>query len=187
VPIFKNDGEKGTVMATVDRVFKTLKDAGIRVKVDDREETPGFKFNDWEMRGVPVRVEIGPKDVEKNSVALARRDMPGKAGKSFVSQDGLADAIKALMEQIHTSLHTQADAFLKSNIREVDSYDALKEAVQDGWALVPLKDDKAVDLKIKEDMQATNRNFPFGQTPGEWKCVVTGETVTERALVAKAY
>jgi prolyl-tRNA synthetase len=187
VPIFKSDAEKSIVMETIDRVFKTLKAAGLRVKVDDREETPGFKFNDWEMRGVPLRIEIGPKDVEKNSVALARRDMPGKPGKSFVAQDGLVDSVHKILAEIGTSLHAQADAFLKANVHEVNSYDDLKNAVQDGWALVPLKDDKAVDAKIKEDLQATNRNFPQDQAPGEWKCVVTGETVTERALVAKAY
>ncbi len=187
VPIFKTDAEKSVVMAVADRIFTQLKAAGIRVKLDDREETPGFKFNDWEMRGVPVRVEVGPKDVEKNSVALARRDVPGKAGKIFVPQDGLAERIITLMEEIHASLLGQADAFLKSNIREVDSYAALKDAVQDGWALVPLTDDPAVDAKIKEDMQATNRNYPYDQAQGEWTCVVTGQKVTERALVSKAY
>jgi prolyl-tRNA synthetase len=187
VPIFKSDAEKSAVMAAADRIFAQLKAAGIKVKLDDREETPGFKFNDWEMRGVPVRVEIGPKDVEKSSVALARRDMPGKAGKSFVPQEGLVERIQTLFDEIHSALHQQADAFLKSNIRPVHDYAALKEAVQDGWALVPLKDDPAVDAKLKEDMQATNRNFPFDQEKGEWKCVVTGETVTERALVGKAY
>ena len=187
VPIFKSDAEKSVVMTVADRIFAQLKAAGIKVKLDDREETPGFKFNDWEMRGVPVRVEIGPKDVEKNSVALARRDVPGKAGKIFVPQDGLVERIKTLMDEIHASLLGQADAFLKSNIREVDSYAALKDAVQEGWALAPLTDDPAVDAKIKEDMQATNRNYPYDQAPGEWTCVVTGQKVTERALVSKAY
>ncbi len=187
VPIFKNDAERGAVMAAGERIFAELKAAGIKVKLDDRDETPGFKFNDWEMRGVPVRVEIGPKDVEKNSVALARRDMPGKAGRSFVPQDGLAARILTLFGDIHTSLYRQADDFLKANIREVNDFGALKDAVQVGWALTPLKDDPAVDAKLKEELQATNRNFPFDQAPGEWTCVVTGEKVTERALVGKAY
>ena len=187
VPIFKNDTEKSVVLPVADRIFAQIKASGIRVKFDDREETPGFKFNDWEMRGVPVRVEIGPKDVDKNSVALARRDRPGKAGKSFVSQDGLVEAIRALMEEIHASLHTQAEAHLMGNIREANTYAEMKEAVQDGWALVPLLDDPAVDAKLKEELQVTNRNFPLEQAPGEWKCVITGETVHERALVGKSY
>ena len=91
VPIFKNDEEKSLVMPVVQKIAAEL--AGIRVKVDDRTEvTPGFKFNDWEMRGVPLRIEIGPKDVEKGSVALARRDKPGREGKSFVPQAGIGRA-----------------------------------------------------------------------------------------------
>jgi prolyl-tRNA synthetase len=120
-------------------------------------------------------------------VALARRDRPGKAGKSFVSQDGLVEAIRTLMEEIHTSLHSQAEAHLMGNIREANTYAEMKEAVQDGWALVPLLDDPAVDAKLKEELQVTNRNFPLEQAPGEWKCVITGETVHERALVGKSY
>ncbi len=91
VPIIRFDVEKTEVMEVVLRVEAELKAAGIRVKVDDRTEvTPGFKYNDWEMRGVPLRIEIGPKDVAKGSVALARRDRPGREGKSFVPQAGLA-------------------------------------------------------------------------------------------------
>jgi len=187
VPIYKNDDEKSRVMAVVDVVFRALKVAGIKVKLDDRDETPGFKFNDWEMRGVPVRVEIGPKDVANNSVALARRDVPGKAGKIFTPQEGLADKIKALFEDIHATLLRQAEAFLAANIREANTWDELKAAVQDGWALTPLADDPAVDAKLKEELQVTNRNFPLDQAPGEWKCVVTGKTVSERALVSRAY
>ena len=89
VPIFKNDDEKSMVMPVVERLSQELK--SFRIKVDDREGlTPGFKFNDWEMRGVPLRIEVGPKDVEKGTVALARRDMPGKPGKSFVPQTQIA-------------------------------------------------------------------------------------------------
>ena len=90
IPIYKNDAEKTKVMEAADRISKSLKAAGLRIRLDDREEvTPGFKYNDWEMRGVPLRVEVGPRDVEKGSVALARRDIPGKDGKSFVSQENL--------------------------------------------------------------------------------------------------
>jgi prolyl-tRNA synthetase len=187
VPIYKNDAEKTAVFEAADRIFASLKAAGLRVKFDDRDETPGFKFNDWEMRGVPVRVEIGSKDVANNSVALARRDIPGKAGKMFVPQDGLDERIKLLLNEIQASLLQQAKTFLHSNIRECNTWDEVREAVQDGWALAPLVDDPAVDAKIKDEMQATNRNFPLGQAEGEWKCVVTGQTVRERALIGKAY
>jgi prolyl-tRNA synthetase len=89
VPIYRQESEVAPVMEAVTRLAAQLKDAGIRVHVDKRDNlSPGFKFNDWEMRGVPIRLEIGPKDVAKNSVALARRDIPGKAGKEFVPQEG---------------------------------------------------------------------------------------------------
>ncbi len=86
-----------------------LRDAGIRVKIDDRDNlSPGFKFNDWELRGVPTRVEIGPRDLEKNSVALARRDILGREGKQFVSQQGLAATISDLLEEIQQNLLDRA-------------------------------------------------------------------------------
>ncbi len=187
VPIYKNDGEKAGVMQAADRIFAEFKAAGVRVKLDDREETPGFKFNDWEMRGVPVRIEIGPKDVANNSVALARRDMAGKAGKSFVPQAGLVERVKSLFDEIQASLLKQATDFQNANIREANTWDEVKAAVQDGWALAPLLDDPSVDAKLKEQLQVTNRNYPLDQKEGEWKCVVTGQPVRERALIAKAY
>jgi prolyl-tRNA synthetase len=100
VPIFKSDEEKATVMETVRRVRAEFVAADIRVKIDERDGvTPGFKFNDWEMRGVPLRVEIGPKDVANGTVALARRDKPGKEGKSFVKQNSLILKIDTLWLQ----------------------------------------------------------------------------------------
>ncbi|HEY3290395.1 MAG TPA: proline--tRNA ligase [Anaerolineae bacterium] len=187
VPIYRNDAEKATVMETANRVFQELKAAKLRVKLDDREETPGFKFNDWEMRGVPVRVEIGPKDVANHSVAIARRDIAGKAGKSFVPQDGLVDRVATVLTDIQAELLKQAITFRDANIREVDTYDELKAAVEDGFALAPVVDDPEVDAKIKEETKATNRCFPLKQAAGEWKCIITGKPVHERALFGKAY
>src|SRR5215211_6058402 len=135
VPIFKNDAEKSKVMEVADRIFEELKAAGIRIKMDDRDNvSSGFKFNDWEMRGVPVRVEVGPKDVEKRSVALARRDRPGREGKSFVSQDNLASTVNGLLSEIQVTLLQRATEFRDANIHEATTYEELKEAVKDGWA-----------------------------------------------------
>src|SRR6266567_1538003 len=132
VPIFKNDAEKGPVMEAVSRVRGQLGD--IRVKVDEREETPGFKFNDWEMRGVPLRLEIGPKDVAKGTVALARRDRPGKAGKSFVPQDRIQSLAAETLASIHASLYDRALAFRQANTHDPRSYDEFRQAVEGGWA-----------------------------------------------------
>jgi prolyl-tRNA synthetase len=187
VPIYRNDAEKSAVMEAADRIFNELKAAGLRVKLDDRDETPGFKFNDWEMRGVPLRVEIGPKDVANHSVAVARRDIPGKAGKSFVPQEGLAQRVAAMLDEIHTELLKQATEFRDANIHEVNSYEELKAAVEDGFALAPVVDDPQVDAQIQEETRATNRCFPLQQAEGEWKCIITGKPVRERALFARAY
>ena len=135
VPIYRKDAEKDAVMAAVDEVFAELKAGGIRVKVDDREGfSPGFKYNDWEMRGVPLRLEIGPKDIQKNSVALARRDILGRDGKSFVSRVGLLDTVKETLDTIQTALFESAKAFRDANIHNPQSYDELKEVVEKGWA-----------------------------------------------------
>ncbi len=187
VPIFKNDSEKSSVMDTADRIFHIMKTAGLRVKLDSRDETPGYKFNDWEMRGVPLRIEVGPKDVANKTVAVARRDIPGKAGKSFIPQESIALRVPGLLDDIQAGLLAQATAFRDANIHEVNTYDEFKSAVEDGFALAPLVDDPAVDAKIQEETKATNRCFPLHQAEGEWECIITGQKVHERALFGKAY
>ena len=128
MPIFKTDEEKAKVMEVADRIFKELKAAGIRIKMDDRDNvSSGFKFNDWEMRGVPLRIEIGPKDVEKGSVALARRDKPGKEGKSFVPQTGLDYAVSGLLIEIQDSLLKRATEFRDANIHDAQGLRRLEE------------------------------------------------------------
>lgn len=187
VPIYRNDTEKSLVMDSATRIYQELQSAGIRARLDSRDETPGFKFNDWEMRGVPIRVEIGPKDVANHTVVLARRDVPGKPGKAFVQQSEMCSRIPVLLQEIQAGLLAQATDFRNANICEVYSYDELKEAVETGFALAPVVDGPQVDAKIKEETKATNRCFPLQQAEGEWKCIITGETVRERAIFAKAY
>ncbi len=186
VPIFKNDDEKTKVMPVVDRVRQELSD--FRVKVDDRSEvTPGFKFNDWEMRGVPVRIEIGPKDVEKGSVAVARRDIPGRDGKQFISQDGLATFVKNLLKDIHDNMLSKAIAFRDANIHDPADYKELMKVVEGGWALSYWCGSAECEAKVKEDTKATTRCIPLSQQPGEGKCIVCGEKATHKVYFAKAY
>lgn len=188
VPIFKNDAEKEKVMEVADRLFAELKTAGIRVKFDDRDNvSSGFKFNDWEMRGVPVRVEIGPKDVEKGTVALARRDKPGREGKIFVSQEGLTDTVNNLLTEVQASLLKRATEYRDANIHNVDDYEDLKKVVQDGWALSYWCESTECEKKVKEDAKATTRNIPFNQPEGEGKCVVCGKPSKRKVYFAKAY
>lgn len=188
VPIFKNDAEKEKVMEVADRLFADLKAAGVRVKFDDRDNvSSGFKFNDWEMRGVPVRVEIGPKDVEKGTVALARRDKPGKEGKTFVSQEGIADTVKNLLTDVQASLLKRATEYRDANIHNVDNYEDLKKVVQDGWAFSYWCESTECEKKVKEDVKATTRNIPFDQPDAEGKCVVCGKPSKRKVYFAKAY
>jgi prolyl-tRNA synthetase len=188
VPIYKNDTEKGKVMEVADRVFKELKDAGIRIKMDDRDNvSSGFKFNDWEMRGVPVRVEIGPKDVEKGSVALARRDRPGRQGKSFVSQDGLASTVSGLLSEIQAALLQRATEYRDANIHEPKDYEDLKRIVTDGWAYAYWCESAECEAKVKEDTKATTRNIPLDQPEGEGTCIVCGRPAKRKVYFARAY
>ncbi len=188
VPIFKNDAEKSKVMDVANRVFSELKDAGVRIKMDDREEvTPGFKFNDWEMRGVPLRIEIGPKDVDKGSVALARRDVPGRDGKSFVPQADLARTVGGLLSEIQDSLLTRATAFRDANIHDPKTYEELKQVVADGWAFSWWCESKECEARVKEDTKATTRNIPLDQPEGQGTCIVCGRPAKKKVYFARAY
>ena len=187
VPIFRKDEEQEAVMAAVEKVQAEL--AGFRVKVDDRMEvTPGFKFNEWELRGVPLRIEIGPKDVAKNSVALARRDIPGRDGKSFVSQDNIAETVGEMLETIQASLLEKATKFRDENIYEPKDYNEFKEIIEKGgWCYVWWKPSVENEAAIKEETKATLRCIPLDQPGGKGKCIYSGEEATEKAYFARAY
>ncbi|MDO9131136.1 MAG: His/Gly/Thr/Pro-type tRNA ligase C-terminal domain-containing protein, partial [Anaerolineales bacterium] len=190
VPIFKSDPETAAVMEAVHRVQAELKAAGIRVKVDDRTEvTPGFKFNDWEMRGVPLRIEIGPKDVEKGSAAFARRDTlrAGREGKSFVPQAGIADTVRQMLDDIQASMLTKATAFRDANIHDPKNYDELKEVVANGWAFSWWCGDKACEAKVKEDTKASTRCIPLDQPGGKGMCIVCGKDADKKVYFARSY
>jgi prolyl-tRNA synthetase len=188
VPIFRNDEERSLVMETIERVAKELKAGGIRVHVDSRDASPGFKFNDWEMRGVPSRMEIGPKDIEKKSVVLARRDIVGREGKRFVSQDGLVNSVHELLNEIQANMLQQAADFRDTNIVDVKSYGELKEVVETGgWARGWWAGSNDDEKRIKDETGATIRCFPFEQPEGTGKCFLTGNNAKQVGLFAKAY
>ena len=188
VPIYRDDEQKAVVMPVVEKVKQELLSTDIRIKVDDRDEvTPGFKFNDWEMRGVPLRIEIGPKDVEKGTVALARRDILGRNGKSFVPQENLAEQVKELLIEIQASLLQRATVFREENIHKADDYKAFKEIVQDGWAFSWWCGSTECEDAIKADTKATNRCIPLDQPNDEGKCIYCSKKATEKVLFARAY
>jgi len=187
VPIFRKDEEKTAVMEAVAKVEKML--TGLRVKVDDRTElTPGFKFNDWELRGVPLRIEIGPKDILKNSVALARRDIPGREGKSFVPQEGLSKTVKTLLTEIQQNLLIKATRFRDEHIFEPNDYEEFKTVIAEkGWAYVWWSPNIENETRIKEDTKATLRCYPIQDSEGEGTCIYSGEKTKQRAYFARAY
>ncbi len=186
VPIFKSDAEQSKVMPVVETIRKQLADA-VRVKVDDRDDTPGFKFNDWEMRGVPLRIEVGPKDVDKGTVVLARRDVPGREGKSFVPQAGLLEAVQSLLATIQSDMLQRATEFRDANTHEPKSYDEFKSIIEDGFARAWWCGERQCEADIKEETKATTRCIPLDQPGGSGVCVHCGQPATEVAIFGKAY
>lgn len=188
VPIYRKDAEKTAVLEATQRIEKQLTEAGIRVKVDDRENlTPGFKFNDWELRGVPTRIEIGPRDIQKNSVALARRDIPGRDGKQFVSQAGLAQTVSALLQEIQQNMLDKATRYRDENTHDVDNYADFKTAVKTGFARVWWAGGNEEEKRVKEETKATIRCFPLDQPEGEGICFFTGKPANQIAIFGRAY
>jgi prolyl-tRNA synthetase len=188
VPIFRTDEEKASVLEAARKIKAELVKANVRVTLDEREgASPGWKFNDWEMRGVPLRVELGPKDVAKQAAVLARRDRPGKEGKISVSLADLTPNVERLLVEIQQALHDKALAFRKSNTHEVKSYDDLKKAVENGFALSHWCGDAECEAKIKEETRATMRCIPLEQSGGAGQCVYCGKAAPERAIFARAY
>lgn len=187
VPIYRSDAEKSAVMEAVQAVQTQLKD--LRLKVDDREGlTPGFKFNDWELKGVPLRIEIGPKDVQNGTAALSRRDIPGRDGKSFAPMSALESSVPALLQTIQNNLLAKATAFRDSHIFEVSDYDSFKQVVSEqGWAYAWWSDDRDNEARIKEETKATLRVYASDPNPGEGVCFYSGRKTNKKAYFARSY
>jgi len=186
VPIWKTDEERAQVLAAADRARAAL--SAYRVKLDDRDQlTPGFKFNDWELRGVPLRVEIGPRDVRDDKVVFARRDVPGREGKQPAPMSGLAEAAGRMLDEIQASMLQRARAFLEANTADVSDYEGLRSAVAKGFARAWWCGSGECEQKVKDDTRATTRCIPFEQPGGTGRCAVCGEPASEVAIFARAY
>ncbi|CAA7394740.1 unnamed protein product [Spirodela intermedia] len=192
VPIWKTADEKVGVLESVSSIEKALKTAGIKVKVDDSEQrTPGWKYNFWEMKGVPLRIEVGPRDVSKRTVVTSRRDAPGKQGKEFgisMEPSVLVSHVNQRLDDIQASLLQRATTFRDSNIVDVTSYEELKAAIAEGkWARGPWSASDEEELRVKEETGATIRCFPFDQPEGEKTCLMSGQPAAEVAIFARSY
>ncbi len=192
VPIWRTVDQRGVVMKAIDDIRSVLVDAGVRVHIDKREGmTPGFKFNDWEMRGVPARMEIGPRDVESGTAILARRDMQGKDAKQSVSQDGIAQRVLELLADIQNHMLAQATEFRDAHLHRANSYDELKEIVTDGWALIPHCGASECEQKIKEETKSSSRCYPITENkdwdPRGKSCPICGKPAVGLAYFARSY
>ena len=179
---------KETVLPKCEEIKAQLTAAGIRVKLDaDESQTPGWKFAEYEMRGVPLRLEIGPKDIEKNAVFAARRDTRAKAS---MPMDGLAGAIKSLLDEIQQALFDRAVKFRDEHTSRTDSYDEFKQIMEGrpGFVISPWCGEASCEADIKTETQATIRNVPRGydEAPGK-PCIKCNMPATVSAWFAKAY
>ena len=182
VPIWRKEEERSVVLEMAEKVRAAMKDEGIRVHLDLREDqTPGFKFNDWEMRGVPVR---------DNAVVMARRDRPGKTGKEFgVPVESVATRARELLLDVQASLLQQATAFRDQNTHRVRTYEEFKEVLDGmgGFLRVHWAGTDEDEARIQEDTKATLRCFPLDAPEGEGVCFLTGKKTHRVAIFARAY
>ncbi len=167
-------------------IAELLKKAGIRVKTDDSDNTPGWKFNEYEMKGVPVRLEIGPRDIQNGVATVSRRD---KVGEKFtLPLENLDQSLTQLFKDINENMYQKSLSFLNSHIETVENTDQLKKVVDEGkFALTMWCGDRDCEDKIKELTGASSRNMPFDQTPCGDKCVCCGKKASKKIYFGKAY
>ncbi len=176
---------KGGVMEKCQEIRDQLAAAGIRVRLDDRDNvSAGWKFNEWELKGVPVRLEVGPRDLEAGQVLCVRRDT---FEKKPLPLDGLAGAVKATLEDVHRNMFEIARAFRDEHTKVVHNMDELTAQVDGGYAKAMWCGDQACEDRIKELTGATSRNMPFDQTPVGDTCVCCGRKADKVMYFAKAY
>ncbi|WP_409150402.1 proline--tRNA ligase [Sphingobacterium sp. BS-2] len=187
VPIYKTDEEKANLDAYVDQLTAALKQLDIRVKYDDRDtQRPGFKFAEWELKGVPLRVALGSRDMQNGTVELARRDTQSK---ETVQQAGLPDRIAALLGEIQDNIYNKALTYRDEHITEVNSYDEFKQVLEEKGGFISAHWDGTVETekRVKEETKATIRCIPLDAKEEEGVCIFTGKPSKQRVLFAKAY
>lgn len=187
VPIYKNDEQLAAISEKALGIKSALEALGVSCKYDNRDTLrPGAKFAHYELQGVPVRLAIGPKDLENGTVELARRDTLSKESKSL---EGVASMIPPLLEEIQQELFNKALAYRNSHITEVDDFEEFKSVINEKGGFVSAHWDGSAETeqKIKELTKATIRCIPLNQEKGEGSCVFTGAPSTQRVLFAKAY
>jgi len=187
IPIYKTDEQLKAIQEKVAEIKKTLVTKNISVKFDDDDsKRSGWKFNEYELKGVPVRIAIGPRDLENNQVEIARRDTLEKATASF---DGLAEHIEALLEDIQQNIYNKALKFREENTHKADSWEEFVDILDNkgGFVLAHWDGTSETEELIKEKTKATIRVIPFGNEKEAGKCILTGKPSLQRVVFARAY
>ena len=187
IPIGKSSEEMRVALDYLDPVLSALKDKNRRVHIDDRTTvTAGFKFNDWEMKGVPLRLEVGSRDIKNGVAQLVRRDTGEKVQ---ISKEKLVDEINYFLEEIQTSLYHQALDFQEANTFTADSYEEFREIIEGkgGFVRCGWDGDPETEERIKEETKATIRCIPFDENPEGLNCIYSGKPAKHEVIFAKAY
>ncbi|MEZ4858904.1 MAG: proline--tRNA ligase [Flavobacteriaceae bacterium] len=187
VPIYKDDEQFEATSKVAHELMAELRALGIRVKFDNRDtQKPGWKFNEYELKGVPVRIAIGPKDVENGTVEVARRDL---LTKEMLNKEGAAIKVKALLEEIQHNLFIKAVNFRKENITQVSSYAEFKEVLETkgGFILAHWDGTPETEALVKNETKATIRCIPLDGENVPGSCMVTGKPSLRKVIFAKAY
>ena len=185
IPIFRDEKQRKIIEDYVKSIIEELKQNGIRIFTDWSDFSPGYKFNEWELKGVPVRIEIGPRDVESNTFVIARRD---KGEKLSSPRHDLTQYIKDTLDKIQKNLYSQAKDFRDNNTHSVNTYGEFKDIIRNGGFVRCGWDGKEeTELKIKEDTKATIRCIPFNENPKGLTCIFSGNEAMHEVIFAKSY
>lgn len=186
VPIYRGDDQRATVLEACSKMEAELKAAGARTHLDDRDQyRPGFKFNQWELKGVPVRIEVGPRDLEKGEVILAFRH---NGEKKTLPLEAVATEVMSVLDEAQKGLFEKALKRREERTFKVDSYDEFKERVNDGgFFLCHWDGTSETEEKIQQETKATIRNIPFDAPDEAGQCMVTGNPSARRVIISKAY
>jgi len=185
IPIFRDEKQRKIIENYIDSIIKELKQKGIRIFIDWSDSSPGYKFNEWELKGVPARIEIGPRDVESNTVIIARRDNGEKLSSS---RHDLTQSVIDILDQIQNNLYNQAKDFRDNNTHSVNTYGEFKNIIKNGGFVRCGWDGKQdTELKIKEETKATIRCIPFNENPKDLTCIFSGNEAMHEVIFAKSY
>ncbi len=186
VPIYKTDEQLAAISAVANKISSDLRAKGVSVKYDDRDtQKPGWKFSEYEFKGVPVRIAIGPRDLENGTVEVARRDTKEKTVMQITD---LALKVEHLLEQIQSNLYNKALTFRETHTYKADTYDEFKKQLDEGGFVMAHWDGTTeTELKIKEETKATIRCIPMDSKAEDGKCIYTGKPSSRRVIFARAY